>query len=151
MKLDEYSVDDKRKFRDEQYELSNSSLKRQDVLTISIAGAALYICLDQLSLNPESFHIKVNSSIFLISIISNFLSNVSGRWAAEFSYRKYKNALILEEKNKEYENSLKEKLRLLINKYENLENISDGLTAGLNTTSVLFLLGGLISLIFYIF
>lgn len=125
------------------------SIQRVDLLIVSISGAGLYVCLETLRFFNDAFpeligSVKFAGLFFVLSIVSNLLSQFTGKSANDFDYRMCK--AIVSQKKDELRDDDCAKIAVLDHKAE----VFTSWTNRLNLISLLSLFAGLImTMIFF--
>lgn len=135
-------------------ERSNYSIRRMDLLTISISGGSIYIILETLKeiktnqfFNVDSYYydqLIASGSFFLIAIIFNFFSQISGYSANDYEEKYVQEELCRLEKKDNYNKENQKK-------WDKYSGLYDGVTDVLNTLSIITMSIGLIYLINFYF
>jgi len=133
--------------KDLAYDNMQYSIKKLDILLISISGAGIYVCLESIKfLHTEEIIIpiflKLAGVVFTLTIIFNVLSQWFGYKANRFDYLMAKSQIEDDEKP-----SLK--LKGLIKKYDDLSDDYTKYTDVLNIISISLMLIGLLLLTVY--
>ena len=85
------------------------SAQRLDLLTVSISGAGIYVCLETIKYLRDSkleidCLIKLSSGLFLLAILANFISQIARNNSYSYEYRmcdkKLNNEVKFTEENK---------------------------------------------------
>ncbi|MDW3192964.1 MAG: hypothetical protein R8G66_11390 [Cytophagales bacterium] len=123
------------------------SIQRIDLLIISISGAGIYVCFETIkfliSKNlPPEISVKVAGGLFLIGIIINFISQLTGYETNKFDYLMY---LVESESEEELSNDQKVERDRCDKKSEKFSKA----TYILNYASMGFMFAGLITLMIY--
>ncbi len=122
-------------------------LQRLDVLIITISGAGIYLCLETLKYLTDKclevhWVVKLSGGLFLLAMIINILSQLTGSKSNEFDY------LMCEEEIKNREKP-SEKSKKLIKVYDEKSERLNNITTYLNYASVVGLFLGLICIMIY--
>lgn len=118
------------------------SIQRIDLLIISICGAGIYLCLETIKFCYEneiciSQMLKGSGVLYLIGIVVNFGSQI-------MSYRSNKEDFLMCEAQLDYgEDPTEEENEEIMQYDKNAETYSEW-TMGLNYTSIIFMIFGLI-------
>jgi len=125
------------------------SIQRIDLLIISISGAGIYVCLETMKYIREnslsdSNLIKVSGLLLLISIILNFVSQLYGRKSNYYDYLWCDEKLDLDGEPTAEQTAN-------IEKYDTKSDLYSAYTNRLTNLSMLFMLIGLATLLWYFF
>lgn len=127
------------------------SLKRIDLLVISISGASIYVCLEALKFLreqdiPITSHIHISGGLFLLAILINFISQFLGFKANKLDYEW--SCMKVHYKSKSKENRKKTE-KVNINAKDELSDKYNLWTTISNITSAAAMVIGLILLLYY--
>lgn len=126
------------------------SQRRMDILIITISGAGIYICLETLKYLSENHHennllIKISGATFLLGIIANFISQLSG-------YRTHKEDLLMHQVLIDSPNDkISEIDKKEAEKYNNLSKKYSNITSKLNYLSMSLMFAGIAIILMFFF
>lgn len=131
-------------------ERTNYSIRRMDLLVISISGAGIYVIFETLR-EFKTGKIPIDDSVlllisglcFLIAIVSNFISQKTGYFSNDFE-EKFIGLELLKIKGKKIDECSQNKFDKKVKKYDKITNV-------LNIVSILLMLIGLILLAIFNF
>jgi hypothetical protein len=131
--------------RKEMFQIMGYSYQRIDLLVVSLSGAGIYLCFETLKyLRAEKICnntlIKVAGIFFLVSIITNFISQILGRISSEAAYESVYNEL----KGAEESDPEIQKLDIRSEKYGKHVSLTN------NISAITMFIGMLICVIFFI-
>ena len=123
------------------------SMQRIDLLILSISGAGIYVCLESIKYLTDNkidinHLIRLSGSSFLITIILNFLSQISGNKSNEQDY-------LMCQARIEAGEEVNEEQKEQINFYDRKSDCYNKITTCLNYSSILFMFLGLIFIMCY--
>ena len=123
------------------------SIQRIDLLIISISGAGIYLTLEMMKYLTGkhieiSLFIKFAGVFFVFAIILNFVSQIFGKKSNEFDYLMCLAKIEIEE-------NLDDANKSDIKKYDDLAQKYSNITEYINYFSIVFMFGGLLSLMYY--
>jgi hypothetical protein len=124
------------------------SVQRIDLLIITVSGAGEYVILETLKYSFNSpkpmgdlYLLKISGVLFVVAILLNIYSQVSGKWANHHDIKMCTEKLSAQPRTREVQG----KIKLHDQKAEYLSNLTDWM----NTASLVTMSLGLIALIIY--
>lgn len=123
------------------------SIQRIDLLIVLISGAGIYVCLETIKYLSDknleiNYIVKISGALFLFSIMINFLSQI-------FGYKSNEKDFLMCQTEIDAGKNISEKEKKEIKKYDKSSERYSILTNRFNYTSIFFMFGGLIVIMYY--
>ncbi len=119
------------------------SVQRIDLLIIAVSGAGVYVCLETLKfiveekLNQSPILIKIAGLMFVLAVVVNFISQITGKKTNYYDY--LMSCAILEKDEKKAE------------RYDCISGNWDVATTWFNSSSIVIMFIGLILILIFFF